>query len=178
MLKDRTKQQFASTLKEMLKKTDFQKIRVSDICKEVGCQRKTFYYHFEDKYQLAAWIYIDTIGKIWDPDKGPYDFAENYIRGMEEIRKDLTFYRKVLPDEALSGVYKHIVRYGDELFEKIAVSKGFSIDDELSFMIHYSSLAQICIIREWIFINPPETPSSLVTKIIASFPEKLKNILL
>ncbi|MBQ1534284.1 MAG: hypothetical protein IIZ64_05670 [Erysipelotrichaceae bacterium] len=178
MIKDRTKRELAQTLKEMLEKTDFQKIRVSDICMKMGCQRKTFYYHFEDKYQLAAWIYIDTMKKTWDPEKGPYDFTENYIRGMEAIRKDLNFYRKVLPDEALSGVYKHIIRYGDELFSEMITSKGIVLDDELSFMIHYTSMAQICAVREWIFSNPMETSCSLVVRIVASFPEKLRNALL
>jgi len=89
-------------------------------------------------------------------------------------------YRKVLPDDALSGLYKHIVQYGDTMFEE-RIHKNHpevSVDENLRFMIHYSNQAQICVIREWLFSPHPEEASSLVAKIIESFPEKLKASLL
>lgn len=178
MLKDRTKLLFAETLKTLLEKKEFQDVRITDICKIIGCQRKTFYYHFEDKYQLAGWIYIHCMKELWDPEYGPYDFVNNYAKGLDLLREDLTFYRKVLADEALSGVYKHIVRYGDELFIKMITGKGQTIDDELSFMIHYSSLAQFSVVREWIFDNDPLPSLKLVEKIVNNFPEKLRNFLI
>lgn len=48
---------FADTLKRLLKEESFQKIRVSDLCKEAGLSRKSFYNYFEDKYELLIWIF-------------------------------------------------------------------------------------------------------------------------
>ena len=178
MLKEKTKLLFADALKEMLEKNDFQSIRITDLCNLVGCQRKTFYYHFEDKYQLSAWMYIHMMQEVWNPEKGPYNFRDNYIKGMERIRKDIVFYRKVLPDEALSGVYKHIVRYGDQLFAEMIQEKGGVVDDTLKFVIHYTSLAQICVIREWIFSNGEVSSAKLVDQILDCFPSFLKKYLM
>ncbi len=178
MLKEKTKQLFADALKEMLEKNEFQSVRITDLCRIVGCQRKTFYYHFEDKYQLTAWMYIHMMQEVWNPENGPYDFRENYIKGMERIREDIGFYKKVLPDEALSGVYKHIVIYGDQLFAEMIRQKGGTVDENMQFMIHYTSLAQICVVREWIFSNGEEPSSKLVDKILDCFPNPLKEELL
>ena len=35
----------------------FSQISVSDICGKCEMNRKSFYYHFKDKYDLVNWIY-------------------------------------------------------------------------------------------------------------------------
>ena len=179
-MKNKTKELIAQAFKSLLEKKRFQDITVTEICQAVDCQRKTFYYHFDDKYHLAAWIYLSGINQVWDPQNGPYDFTSNYIKGLEFIYNDFPFYRKVLPDDALSGLYKHIVRHGDILFEELISNRIGSnvIDDELKFLIHFSNLAQICVIREWVFSNNPEKPEELVRKLLAAFPNRLKKYLL
>ena len=40
----------------------FAKISISDLCEECGLNRKSFYYHFKDKYDLVNWIfYVDFL---------------------------------------------------------------------------------------------------------------------
>ena len=36
---------------------NFDKISVSDICDRCNMNRKSFYYHFRDKYDLLNWIF-------------------------------------------------------------------------------------------------------------------------
>lgn len=52
-----TKQAMATALKELMETEDFEKISVSDICERCHMNRKGFYYHFKDKYDLANWIF-------------------------------------------------------------------------------------------------------------------------
>ena len=35
----------------------FDKINISDICEPCYMNRKSFYYHFKDKYDLVNWIF-------------------------------------------------------------------------------------------------------------------------
>lgn len=51
-----TKKTLANSLKELMKKETFSKITITDIINDCGLNRKTFYYHFEDKYALLRWI--------------------------------------------------------------------------------------------------------------------------
>ena len=52
-----TKRALASALKELMESTPFSKITVSDICAKCNMNRKSFYYHFKDKFDLVNWIF-------------------------------------------------------------------------------------------------------------------------
>ena len=56
-----TKRVLASTLKELVTARPFEKVSVSDICDACGVSRKTFYYHFQDKYELLEWIIMTEL---------------------------------------------------------------------------------------------------------------------
>ena len=49
----RTKELLASALRRQMEKKPLSRITVSDIMAETGLNRKTFYYHFKDIYDLA-----------------------------------------------------------------------------------------------------------------------------
>ncbi|MDO4552739.1 MAG: TetR/AcrR family transcriptional regulator C-terminal domain-containing protein [Bacillota bacterium] len=70
-----TKKALAGAMKELMETQSFEKIRVGDVCEKCGMNRKSFYYHFRDKYDLVNWIYytefVDHMQKreyqtIWD----------------------------------------------------------------------------------------------------------------
>lgn len=48
-----TKRALASALKELMAEVPFEKITVAQICEKCDMNRKSFYYHFRDKYDLA-----------------------------------------------------------------------------------------------------------------------------
>ena len=52
-----TKNALAVALKERMEQEPFSKISVGDICEACGMNRKSFYYHFRDKYDLVNWIF-------------------------------------------------------------------------------------------------------------------------
>ena len=52
-----TKHAIAAALKELCREKSFDKISIADITSTCGLNRQTFYYHFEDKYELLNWIY-------------------------------------------------------------------------------------------------------------------------
>lgn len=52
-----TKTAMAGSMKALMEEKPFGKISVGDICERCGMNRKTFYYHFKDKYDLVNWIF-------------------------------------------------------------------------------------------------------------------------
>lgn len=58
-----TKNALAASMKKLMRQRPFEKISVSDICNDCGINRKSFYYHFRDKYDLVNWIfYVGFVG--------------------------------------------------------------------------------------------------------------------
>ena len=52
-----TKKLLATALKELMNEMSFQKITIAEICGRCNMSRKSFYYHFRDKYDLVNWIF-------------------------------------------------------------------------------------------------------------------------
>lgn len=59
-----TKREFARVMKELMTRTSFAKISVGDICKASGISRKTFYYHFQDKFDLVNWTFYTEFVQV------------------------------------------------------------------------------------------------------------------
>lgn len=54
---DLTKKALATAFKVLVKEQGVEKVTVMDLCDSCGLNRKTFYYHFKDKFDLAEWIF-------------------------------------------------------------------------------------------------------------------------
>ena len=62
-----TQLKLAKSLKELMANQPFEKLSVSDITNNCSLHRQTFYYHFEDKYELLDWIvYKELIEPLVD----------------------------------------------------------------------------------------------------------------
>ena len=58
---NQTKHLLAESLQELMVTTPLEKISVNDIVDHAGVGRNTFYYHFEDKYDLVNWYFQSGI---------------------------------------------------------------------------------------------------------------------
>lgn len=56
-----TQQKLAKSLKELMLQVPFEKLSVSDITANCNLHRQTFYYHFEDKYELLDYIVYNEL---------------------------------------------------------------------------------------------------------------------
>ena len=50
-----TKEKFNGALKTLLRKKSWEDITVTELANEVGVNRQTFYYYFQDMYDLMEW---------------------------------------------------------------------------------------------------------------------------
>lgn len=91
-----TQEKIAKSLKELMRTKQFEKISVYDIVKNCDIHRQTFYYHFEDKYELLDWIIekelVEPFMKNFSLDN-VYDRFEELFSSMEKNRY---FYQNAL----------------------------------------------------------------------------------
>jgi len=86
-----TRQRFAEALKAELAVKPLDKISVSNLVRRTGINRKTFYYHFNDIYQLVGWIlrteamdHILSFNILLDYRKG-ISFVLDYIESNQDL---------------------------------------------------------------------------------------------
>ena len=103
-----TKNALAASMKKLMRQRPFEKISVSDICTDCGINRKSFYYHFRDKYDLVNWIFY--VGFIDGID------VESYASGWDCLSDVLhyfysekEFYRAALKIEGQNSFKDYLV---------------------------------------------------------------------
>ena len=110
-----TKQALSSALKELMDEHPFEKISVSDICERCHMNRKSFYYHFKDKYDLANWIFDNEFIELskthsLEMMNPSYSFEERW-RGMvivcQYFYENRNFYRRILQVEGQNSFSGH-----------------------------------------------------------------------
>ena len=74
-----TKESLGNALKKMLAIKPIDKITVKDLVEECGVNRQTFYYHFDDVYDLLEWVFEEDANRVL-PSEIRYDeWRENVL---------------------------------------------------------------------------------------------------
>lgn len=90
-----TKRALAQAMKGLMAEGPFAKISVGDICERCGMNRKSFYYHFQDKYNLVNWIfYTEFISNLEQHNpEGGWALLENIC---SYFYREQSFYRNAM----------------------------------------------------------------------------------
>jgi len=61
-----TKELLAESFLELAQKTSIDKITITEITNNCQMSQPTFYNHFQDKYDLIAWVYTKNVNRIME----------------------------------------------------------------------------------------------------------------
>ncbi len=143
-----TKRALADSLKELMERKPFSKISVGDICDSCGMNRKSFYYHFCDKYDLVNWIFytefVHTLNYV--PEDNGWVHLNAVCRYFYENKK---FYSKALQIEGQNS-FKD---YFSDILESILLEyfhQYYANDKDSSFAAEFYTDAIICSLIRWL----------------------------
>lgn len=181
----RTKQSFAAALKSAMEKKKLSKITVTELIAACNVNRKTFYYHFQDIYDLLKWMLeqeaIDVV-KHFDLIVNTEEailFVMNYVEenrhiinsaldsmGYEEIRR--FFYT-----DFFSIIYEAI-RLGEK-------ELGISVEPQFKELLTaFYTEASAGLLIQWIKNQLPQdrdtVPQNLLTIYKVSIPAVLSSL--
>ena len=92
-----TKRALCAALKELMEEEPFAKISVADICARCDMNRKSFYYHFRDKYDLVNWIFDTEFIAVVRVQPDVHDDIWSLFGALcDYFYRNRSFYRKVL----------------------------------------------------------------------------------
>lgn len=154
------KESFAGELEAMLGRMPLAKVRVKDLCARCGVERRVFYYHFKDKYDLVAWIYEhDYLGAIEEAE-APHT-EEMVALALQKIWDRRDFYRRALEDDSQNSIAGYIHEI-DVAFGVQAVRRHFGVRDvsaEWMYAIRHHSHGCIGCTFEWLRGQIAATPA-------------------
>jgi len=116
---DVTKCMLAKALEELSHHESFDRISVAELARQAHVNRKTFYYHFNDKYDLLGWCLDQAFLAELGGQKEPKDFWSFYTLLLSSLNNYKGFCRNVfLSDDRVyfnkilrQFLWRYIVRY-------------------------------------------------------------------
>lgn len=177
-----TKKTLAASLKKAMEKKPLPKITVSEMIADCGFNRKTFYYHFEDIYDLLKWMLeqeaIEVVKQMNLTAK--YEeailFVMDYIDENETILKNI--YYSLGRDELARFFHadfidlsRSIIEHEEQLVQ-ISVSQDFK-----DFLSRFYTGAIADILLEWIIDKSTHDREKTIQYISLTFRNSIANIL-
>lgn len=129
----RTKTMLCNTLKELMKHKSFSKITVSELIKECNLNRKTFYYHFQDIYDLLKWMLEQEtfeVVKQFDLSSNyreAFDFIMDYVENNAYLLNCI--YDSVGRDELKRFLYKDFIEIMEKIVKDCEVKLNITVSD-------------------------------------------------
>lgn len=161
-----TKKAIAAGIKELTRKKSFEKITVSDITEICGLNRQTFYYHFQDKYELVNWIYYNEAISLVINDLNYENCGEKVQLMLSRMKSEDYFYINTLKasvrDEFEEYLFKVIRELFCDIIEKIAGDNKME-ESEIRFIAEFYAYGTVGLIIAWAQNGMQETPEYLTT---------------
>lgn len=168
-----TRNALATSLKKLTDTMNFDKITISDITKECGLNRQTFYYHFTDKLELLYWIYDNEAFSL-TKDINAGNWNEKLKKFMQHMRRDRSFYMSTIKcsdnyfEEYLHNMLKVLMYRAIEDMQGMADMtelpggiRRHLTEDEKKLMANFFSHALCGIIIEWAMNGMKEDENEL-----------------
>lgn len=147
-----TKKALAESMKKLMSEKQFSKITVSDICELCDMNRKSFYYHFKDKYDLVNWIF--DVEFISVARKKSFNDSMDVFRALFlYFEENKEFYKKALSVDDYNSFREHFRKLLPNVFSARIDEMLITEDIEprkKAFCIHVLSDGFIAATERWL----------------------------
>lgn len=163
-----TKRALEASLKHMLLKKPLDKITISDITDDCGVNRMTFYYHFQDIYDLVEWS-CEEDAKIALAGKKTYStWQEGFLQIFEAVKENKPFimnvYRSVDREKIENYLFKVTYQLLIDVVNEEAEGMPVSEEDK-AFIAWFYKYAFAGLMTDWIKDDMKEDPQRIVERV-------------
>lgn len=169
-----TKKLFAEALKKIVVQKSFSKVTVSELIRTCNVNRKTFYYHFTDIYDLLKWtLEQEAIDVVKNFDL-IIDYEEVILFAMDYIEKNNVFlnniYYSVSRDELKRFFYSDFIEITTSIIQKVEELTGITLSKEFeTFLSNFYTEAIAGTLLEWIVNKEKQDKQQVINYISIIF---------
>lgn len=166
---ERTKLWIADRMKALMSRKSIDKIHITEICREAEIERSTFYYHFQDKYDLVAWIFFQSTHKTDLLD------VQSAAEDLRRMKKDIRFYKHAYEDTSQNALWPYMLKYFTDKYTELAREKANTedLDEQTLFSIRLYCYGAVGMAKEWILQDSVTPAETIIRMMFRSMSEKL-----
>lgn len=147
-----TKEALGAALKKVMAQKPINKITVKDLVEICGVNRQTFYYHFNDVYDLLEWVFEEDANRVL-PKEVKYDnWQEDVMIFFDYLKNNSAFALNVYNSNSRLYMLKYLKDRLQNCIRSFAiiVSEGLNIDrQDFEFVVEFYSTGIIGLISQW-----------------------------
>lgn len=148
-----TKRALAGALKKMMEIKPIDKITIKDLVELCGVNRQTFYYHFDDVYDLLEWVFEEDANRVL-PQKIVYEnWRQDVIQWFDYLRDNSAFALNVYNSNSRQYMLRYIKGRLKDCIRGFAdiVSRDININrQDFEFVIDFYAEGIVGIISQWL----------------------------
>lgn len=183
MKSDATKVAMSNALKEQLKKKKLSKITINDIASACNISRMTFYYHFQDIYDLTEWTLEEAAGRAIGENRTYESWQQGFEGLLRELQANQTLILNIYRSMDREMIERYLLKKAESLLMPVVeqVSRGLPVNEENKRRVAiFYSYAFLGVLMEWIgkgMAAPPREVVKMVSAIVqGDFRNSLENL--
>lgn len=161
------KKSFVDAFERLIQTKEFEDITTTQIINEAGMSRTTFYRHFKDKFELAAWecVYIHR-GERRNP-KSVEEGDENIKNLIYTIDERRHVYKKLFKYKGQNSFGDFFQMFSDQFVKEIAIASGRELSLREVYVNRYHCMGCLAVLNEWILSEDPLSKEEILDIIIS-----------
>ena len=163
-----TKRALEQSLKNLLLKKPLNKITITDITEDCGINRMTFYYHFQDIYDLVEWACYEDAKKALENKKTHDTWQQGLTQLLYAVRDNKPFIINVYNCVDKGQVEKYLKPLTDDLLLGVVEEESINVnvrEEDKRFIAQVYSYCFVGIMLDWIKDDMEEKPEDLVERL-------------
>lgn len=183
MKSDATKVAMSNALKEQLKKKKLSKITINDIASACNISRMTFYYHFQDIYDLTEWTLEEAAGRAIGENRTYESLQQGFEGLLRELQANQTLILNIYRSMDREMIERYLLKKAESLLMPVVEHESHRLpvneENKRRVAIFYS-YAFLGVLMEWIgkgMAAPPREVVKMVSAIVqGDFRNSLENL--
>lgn len=167
---EQTKLQLAAALKMLMAQKPMDKITIAELTNICKIRRQSFYYHFEDIYDLLRWMFDNEAISLLKQQEGALLWKEGLLqlfRYLEENKAVCLCALKSVGREHIrrffeADIYAIIHRTIEQLGENIGVQNDLDSFVDVEMLTHFYVVALAGMMESWLLGEIDRTPEQLI----------------
>lgn len=165
---DTTKRQLAESLKKSMTQKPLEKITIRELVEDCGLNRQTFYYHFEDIYDLLKWMFQQEAVSLLEKHEGIMVWQDGLLQLFHYLEDN----RAICLCALHSLGHTHLKRFFYTDINSIVTRAVELISEEhalpnknAAFLSHVLTLSLAGLMESWLLGEMDCTPEVLLAEV-------------
>ena len=163
-----TKRALEESLKRLLLTKPLNKITIADITSDCGISRMTFYYHFQDIYDLVEWSCEEDAARAIAGNKTADTWQTGLLDTFLSLRENKPFITSIYHDMSREQVERFLVPVVSDLVKDVVdehAARRCVREQDRDFIARFFAHALIGTVLDWIARDMRDDPQQLVQRV-------------